>query len=180
MLKMRLQRVGRKHEPAFRLVLTDSKNSTKSGKYNEILGSYDARKKTDLLKTDRIQYWLGKGIAVTGTVHNLLVSHKILNAKKINVLPKKTPPAKAEVAEVVEAKAPVIEEAPAQAVAESAPVIQEATPEVTTPEEAPAPIEETATVVEAEPVTESNPVVEAPAETPVEAPVEPEAETPAE
>ena len=178
MLKMRLQRVGRKHEPAFRLVLTDSKNSTKSGKYNEILGSYDARKKTDLLKTDRIHYWLGRGIAVTGTVHNLLVSHKILDAKKINVLPKKTPPAKAEVAE--EPKARVVEEAPAQAVAESAPVIEEATPEVSTPEEAPAPIEETATVVEAEPVTESNPVVEAPAETPVEAPIEPRAETPVE
>jgi len=156
------------------LVLTDSKNSTKSGKYNEILGSYDARKKTDLLKTDRIQYWLGKGIAVTGTVHNLLVSHKILDAKKINVLPKKTAPAKVEVVE--EPKAPV-EEAPA-------PIVEEKTPEApmeeTTPAEVATPVEETATVVEAEPVTESNPVVEAPTETPVEAPVELAAETPSE
>ena len=38
MLKIRLQRVGRKAEPTFRLVLTDSKNSTKSGKYIETLG----------------------------------------------------------------------------------------------------------------------------------------------
>jgi small subunit ribosomal protein S16 len=161
MLKMRLQRVGRKHEPAFRLVLTDSKNSTKSGKYNEILGSYDARKKTDLLKTDRIQYWLGKGIAVTGTVHNLLVSHKILDAKKTVV--------------------PVTEEAPASAVVESAPV-EEIVPEVAeveVPVESPV-AEETATIVEAEPVTESNPVVEAPSETPVEASPEPTTETPAE
>ncbi|MFZ2523132.1 MAG: 30S ribosomal protein S16 [Minisyncoccia bacterium] len=44
MLKIRLQRVGRKHEPVFRLVLTDSKNSTKSGKYLENLGNYDARR----------------------------------------------------------------------------------------------------------------------------------------
>lgn len=158
MLKMRLQRVGRKHEPAFRLVLTDSKNSTKSGKYNEILGSYDARKSTDLLKKDRIQYWLGKGIAVTGTVHNLLVSHKIIDAKKINVLPKKTPPAKVE-APVEEVKAPVVEEeAPASEV-----VAEESAPEATTVEE----VAPTETPVEAQieetPVSTDTPASEEPA-----------------
>ncbi len=106
MLKMRLQRVGRKHEPSFRIVLTDSKNSTKSGRFKEILGSYDPRKSTDLLKTDRIQYWLTKGAKVTGTVHNLFVNHGVLTGKKINVLPKKTPIVKEVVAEPV---APVVE-----------------------------------------------------------------------
>jgi len=91
MLKMRLQRVGRKHEPSFRLVLTDSKNSTKSGKFKEILGSYDPRKSTEIFKIDRIKYWLDQGIVPTGSVHNLFVTHKIINAKKINVLPKKIP-----------------------------------------------------------------------------------------
>ena len=43
MLKIRLQRVGRKHEPVFRVVLTDSKNGPKSGKYLEMLGTYDTR-----------------------------------------------------------------------------------------------------------------------------------------
>lgn len=86
---MRLQRVGRKHETVYRLVLTDSKNSTKSGRFKEILGSYDPRKTVDLLKVDRIKYWLKEGVLPTGTVHNLLVTHKILDAKKINVLPKK-------------------------------------------------------------------------------------------
>lgn len=124
MLKMRLQRVGRKHEPAFRLVLTDSKNSTKSGRVNEVLGSYDPRKSTDLLKTDRIKYWLSKGIQATGTVHNLLVTHKVIDAKKVNVLPKKTAPAKAPVAEETPAPAPVVEtspETPAETPAEPAP-----------------------------------------------------------
>lgn len=73
------------HEPSFRLVLTDSKNSTKSGRFKEILGSYDPRKKTDVLATDRIKYWLSNGASPTDTVHNLLVRHKIINAKKINV-----------------------------------------------------------------------------------------------
>lgn len=87
---MRLQRVGRKHETTYRLVLTDSKNSTKSGRFKEILGSYDPRKTVDVIKTDRVKYWLEKGVGVTGTVHNLLVTHKIIDKKKVNVLPKKT------------------------------------------------------------------------------------------
>ncbi|MBI1974725.1 MAG: 30S ribosomal protein S16 [Candidatus Zambryskibacteria bacterium] len=85
MLKMRLQRVGRTHEPAFRLVLTESKNSTKSGRFKEILGSYDPRKSTDSLNADRIKYWLSQGVTPTATVNNLLVTHQIISAPKINV-----------------------------------------------------------------------------------------------
>lgn len=88
MLKIRLQRVGRVHEPSFRLVLTDSKNSSKSGRFKEILGSYDPRKSTDSLDADRIKYWISQGASPTDTVHNLLVKHKIINAKKINVAAK--------------------------------------------------------------------------------------------
>jgi small subunit ribosomal protein S16 len=91
MLKIRLQRVGRKHEPTFRVVLTDSKNSTKSGKIHEILGSYDPRKKTEVFHGDRIKEWMGKGAKLSGTLHNLLISHKIIDGKKINVLPHKKP-----------------------------------------------------------------------------------------
>lgn len=119
MLKIRLQRVGRKHEPTFRVVLTDSKNSSKSGRLKEVLGSYDARKTTELLKVDRIKHWLGLGVKPTGTVHNLLVSHKVIDGKKINVLPRKTPIAK-EAEPVAEVTAPVVE-APA---AEAAPVVE--------------------------------------------------------
>ena len=85
MLKIRLQRVGRVHEPSFRLVLTDSKNSSKSGRFKEILGSYDPRKSTDALEAERIKYWISQGASPTDTVHNLLVKHKIINTKKINV-----------------------------------------------------------------------------------------------
>lgn len=89
MLKIRLQRIGRRHEPSFRLVLTESKNSTKSGRFKEILGSYDPRlpaqagKSADSLNTERIKYWLSQGASPTLTVHNLLVKHRIINAKKI-------------------------------------------------------------------------------------------------
>ena len=77
--------MGRVHEPSFRLVLTDSKNSTKSGRFKEILGSYDPRKSNDQFESDRIKYWLSQGVLPTATVHNLLVKHKIIDAKKIDV-----------------------------------------------------------------------------------------------
>ncbi|KKT14439.1 MAG: 30S ribosomal protein S16 [Parcubacteria group bacterium GW2011_GWF2_44_8b] len=91
MLKIRLQRIGRTHEPSFRLVLTESKNSTKSGRFKEILGSYDPRKSNDSLNIERIKYWLSQGASPTPTIHNLLVKHRIINAKKINVSRPLTP-----------------------------------------------------------------------------------------
>ena len=93
MLMIRLQRVGRKHEPTFRLVLTDSKNSTKSGKYLEVLGSYDPRldNKIEQFKLAKIKHWMSKGAQLSDTVHNFLVTKKAISGKKINALPKKRP-----------------------------------------------------------------------------------------
>lgn len=135
MLMIRLQRTGRKHEPTFRVVLTDSKNSTKSGKYLEVLGSHDPRfpEKT-ILKGEEIKHWISKGAKPSDTLHNLLVSKKIIEGKKRNVLPKKSPikkegeEVKAEApaaAPKVEEAAPVVEEVPAEAPVET-PAAEEA------------------------------------------------------
>ena len=91
MLKIRLQRVGRKHDPSFRVVLTDSKNGPRSGKTIEILGNYDAKKDVKRIDGEKIKNWMSKGAQVSDTVHNLLISEKIISGKKINVLPKKSP-----------------------------------------------------------------------------------------
>jgi len=91
MLKIRLQRTGRKNDSAFRVVLTDSKNSAKSGKFKEILGSYNLKKGEIVFKTDRIAYWISKGAKASNTIHNFLVSQKLIEGKKINVLSKKSP-----------------------------------------------------------------------------------------
>ncbi len=91
MLKIRLQRTGRKHEPTFRLVLTDSKNSAKTGKFLEVLGSHDFRKDNTEINKERVLHWISKGVKPTPTVHNLLVTEKITEGKKINVLPRRTP-----------------------------------------------------------------------------------------
>ena len=89
---IRLQRVGRKHEPVFRLVLTDSKNGPKSGKFLEILGNLDMRRgDKGEFKIEKIKDWMTKGAKLSDTVHNLFVERKIIAGKKINVLPKKSP-----------------------------------------------------------------------------------------
>ncbi len=91
MLKIRLQRVGRKNDASFRVVLTDSKNSAKSGKFKEILGSYNLKTGEVLFKNDRISYWMKNGAQTSDTVYNFLVQKKIIEGKKKNVLSKKAP-----------------------------------------------------------------------------------------
>lgn len=127
MLKIRLQRTGRKHETTFRIVVTDSKNSTKSGKLLEVVGSYDPRRdETTVINAERVKHWVSVGAGLSGTVNNLMISKKVIEGKKVNVLPKKTVAKKEE--------APVVVATPAAAPqAEAAPV--EETP---APEEAPA------------------------------------------
>lgn len=89
MLKVRLQRVGRKNDPSFRLIVADSRKDSQSGKFIEILGSYDARKGKPQIKADRILHWISMGAQVSGTVNNLLVDAGVVKGKKVNVLPKK-------------------------------------------------------------------------------------------
>ena len=90
MLKIRLQRIGRKNEPHFRVVLVDRKHSAKSGKFQEILGSYNPKKGEVTLETDRVKHWLSVGAQASGTVYNFLVDQKIIQGKKKNNLPKKS------------------------------------------------------------------------------------------
>ncbi len=138
MLMIRLQRVGQKNQPSFRLVLTDSKNSTKSGKFLEILGSHSFRKDGTILKGDRIKHWMSVGAQVSDTAHNLLVSNGIITAKKKNVLPKKTVAKKEEVVEEAPAPAPVAAPTPAPAAEVEAPApVEEAPAPVEVPVEAP-------------------------------------------
>jgi len=117
MLTIRLQRVGRKNDPSFRVILVESKRAAKTGNYQEMLGSYDPRVNRVTLKEDRIKHWMSMGATVSDTVHNILISEKLIEGKKINVLPRKSPPKKEEEAA---AGAPVAASAEAEAPAEEA------------------------------------------------------------
>lgn len=93
MLKVRLKRVGRKNDPSFRLILTESTRGPKSGRVIETFGSYNPHNAEDKaeVKGERILYWISKGAQVSPTVHNMLVNNKIITGKKVNVLSRKRP-----------------------------------------------------------------------------------------
>ena len=140
MLKIRLQRVGRINDPSYRLVVTEHARSTKTGKIIERVGSYNPKTKERILVADRIKYWISVGAQASGTVHNMLISEKIIEGKKINVLPQKSPPKDSEqkaenseqgTQEVKKAEAPV-EETPSEAAPE-APEVAEASVESEAP-----------------------------------------------
>lgn len=82
MLIMRFQRIGRKNDPAFRVVVTERRSKPRSGGV-EILGSYHPKTKELVLKNERILYWLSQGAKASPTVHNLLISKGIIKGKKI-------------------------------------------------------------------------------------------------
>ncbi|MEK7613063.1 MAG: 30S ribosomal protein S16 [Patescibacteria group bacterium] len=113
MLTIRLTRVGKKKDSSFRVIIIDSKRKVKAGNYLEMLGSYDPRVNKAELKADRIQHWLKEGAKPSDTVHNLLISQKIIEGKKINVLPRKSPPPISPEATKAEEKEREIQPAPA-------------------------------------------------------------------
>ncbi len=90
MLKIRLQRTGRKNDPHFRLIVTESTLKPKTSQFAEIVGTYNVKAGIFEAKADRVKHWMSVGAQVTPTVHNLLVTKGVIAGKKVNVLPKKT------------------------------------------------------------------------------------------
>lgn len=138
MLMIRLQRVGRIHEPTFRVVLVDSKRSTKSGQALEVLGNHDTRKakNNSNVNADRIKYWISKGAQLSDTMRNLLITKKVITGKKVNALPKKRPIKKELTEEEKKAVTDAEAKAKADKAAAEAPKVEE---KVETPVEAEAP-----------------------------------------
>src|SRR3989344_6314068 len=113
MLTIRLTRKGKKNQPFFRVVVIDKRRSSKGGRAVEEVGYVDPLTKRKSLKKERILHWIKMGAQPSPTIHNLLVTEKIIDAKKINKSknPKKSAtPAATPVAQVA-APAPVVEPA---------------------------------------------------------------------
>ena len=144
---MRLQRIGRRNDPSYRIVVTDKRTGPKSDKHVDRLGSYNPKMNHVQIDAAKAKEWLAKGVQPSDTVHNILVGQKVIEGKKINVLPKKSPiideealkraeeeaaakaeaekaAAEAEAAKAAEAAAPA-EEAPAAETAEETPAEEE-------------------------------------------------------
>ena len=154
---MRLQRVGRKNDPSYRIVVTDKRTGPKSNKHVAILGSYNPKMDHIQLDVDAAKDWLSKGVQPSDTVHNILVGQGVIEGKKKNVLPKKSPIVDEEAIKKAEEEA--IAKAEADKQAAEAKAVEKETP---AEESAEAPAEE----------VKAEEAVEAPAEEVTEAPAE--------
>jgi len=82
MLKIRLQRIGKRNSPSFRVVLVEH-TMRPQGEFIEILGSYNKAQKQKSFNKEKILYWISKGAQVSPTMHNLLVDEKIIDKAKV-------------------------------------------------------------------------------------------------
>lgn len=160
MLMIRFQRIGRKNDPAFRIVVLEKSSGPKAGSYVDLVGTYNPKTKAVTLKPEKIREWMGKGAQVSPSLHNLLVKEGVLVGKKFAVVSKKNLEKNQGKEAGAAASAEPSVEAPTEASEEVAaePVLSEGEGEVTveTPGELEAAVE-----AEAEPAPET---AEAPAE----------------
>ena len=72
-VRIRMKRVGAKNAPVFRIVVADGR-SPRDGKFIELLGTYQPRKKDDnyTLNLERVKYWLSKGAQPSETVASFI------------------------------------------------------------------------------------------------------------
>lgn len=83
MLTIRLQRLGKKKQPTYRLIVSEKTKDPQAGSL-EILGHYNptVEPKVKEFKADRIQYWISKGAQFSETAFNLLLEAGIVEGKK--------------------------------------------------------------------------------------------------
>ncbi len=86
-VKIRLNRMGAKKNPFYRIVVADSR-APRDGRFIEILGNYDPSKQPAVVQVDeeKVIDWMSKGAQPTDTVKALLrkqgVMAKFAEAKK--------------------------------------------------------------------------------------------------
>ena len=136
-LKIRLARGGAKKRPFYRIVVAEAA-MPRDGRFVERLGTYNPMLPRDhddrlVLKSERINYWLGQGARPTDRVHKMLAGAGLMEAFQVRDQPKKSAPgrkrqereaeaAEAAAAAAAEAEAAAeapVEEAPAQEAVEA-------------------------------------------------------------
>ncbi len=113
MLKIRLRRIGKRHQPSYRIVVTEH-TAPIQGKYLEPVGFYNPRaaSNTSTVKEDRVLHWLNNGAQPSERVTKLLIAHKVEHklielpdySRKPKRVSKKAQPAATETANTEEIK----------------------------------------------------------------------------
>jgi small subunit ribosomal protein S16 len=152
-VKIRLMRVGKKKQPSYRVVVTDSR-SPRDGRFIEVIGQYAPRAEPSVvtIDSDRALHWLKVGAQPTEQAGKLLeiagvwaaykadVGKDAVSKPKVKVKAKTVKP----VADAPAAEAPAAEAPAAEAPAAEAPAVEaepEAAAEATPAAEEPAAVE---------------------------------------
>ena len=83
MVKLRLKRIGRKHEPHYRIVAADAR-FPRDGRFIEELGWFNPKAKDVLYKlnVDSVKKWLSNGAQPTYVVKSILVKEGLMEKDK--------------------------------------------------------------------------------------------------
>jgi small subunit ribosomal protein S16 len=143
LLRIRLSRVGKKKQPAYRIVVADSR-SPRDGSFLKIIGHYNplTDPATLVIKEDEAIHWLEKGAKPSETAAKLLTRVGVMERagkQPVRYEGKAVPPApkkevKTQVAAEPKAATPKAEAEPEAAVEATAP--ENETPEAAEPEAA--------------------------------------------
>jgi small subunit ribosomal protein S16 len=82
MLRMRLQRRGKRNYATYRVVVAEQTAPVK-GRFIDDVGSYNPHTNDFLVDKEKVEKWIGNGVKPSDTVHNLLVTHKLIKADKV-------------------------------------------------------------------------------------------------
>lgn len=77
MLAIRLQRLGRKALPIYRLAVQESQRHPSSGRVVAYVGSYNPHTKETKLNTEKVDYYLKNGAQPTPRVVRILSEQKV-------------------------------------------------------------------------------------------------------
>jgi len=123
-VKIRLTRIGKKQQPAYRVVVADSRGP-RDGRYIEQIGRYDPRQEPSLVEIDaeRAAFWLARGAQPSPQAKKLIeiasgTRPVPVRAAKVHVIGEPAPAA-------TEA-APVVATKVVDAVEEAVPLIEDA------------------------------------------------------
>lgn len=98
MLTIRLRRAGKRHQPTYRVVITEQ-TAPIQGKFLEVVGTYNPRARQFAVKEDRILYWLDHGAQPSERMAKLLTTtgmkHRLLALPDYDRKPKRSPKKKA-------------------------------------------------------------------------------------
>jgi small subunit ribosomal protein S16 len=167
LLRIRLSRVGKKKQPAYRLIVTDSR-SPRDGAFLKIIGHYNPLTDpvTLVVKEDEAVHWLEKGAKPSETAAKLLTRIGVMEragkppvryeGKSVPAAPKKEPKAAAHAQAAPAPSKAEAQEAPAEA-AEAPADAQEATAEAAPEPEPEAKEAETEAEPEPEATSEEQP-----------------------